>query len=129
MDNFKILIRLLTKHGCRSDIAFNFVAESEAQALGAAARACMERADMMPTPGEISQLDITLSDCRSRMLELIRVRPEGLQARFERETSDELPCLTSFTLQPEDDEMFHLAAHCLQVETQARSSRVARTLS
>jgi hypothetical protein len=125
MNNFKILIRLLTNQGCRSDIAFNFDAESEAHALIAAAQACMERADMMPTDGGISQLDISVCDCRARPLEMIRIRPNGLQALFERDVLGVVNCLPGFTLQPEDSEMFHLAAHGLLADTQSRTSRVS----
>src|SRR6185437_9292021 len=125
MDHFKLLIRLLTKQGCRSDIVFDFDAESEGEALEAAVRACLERADMNATSGGISQLDISLCDCRSRKLQGIRIRPEGAQAMYEHNVngaSDEERCLHCFTLHPEDGEMFHLAAHGLLAQMQSQPS-------
>ena len=127
MDNFKLLIRLLTKQGCRSDIAFDFLAGSEEEALEAAVRACLERADMNATSGGISQLDISLCDCRANRLEQIRIRPEGAQAMYEHD-SDEDHGLHCFTLDPADGEMFHLAAHGLLAQKQSHSSHLARSL-
>jgi|GEM_PF-4285462 len=127
MDHFKLLIRLLTKQGCRSDIAFDFLAESEGEALEGAVRACLERADMNATSGGISQLDISLCDCRSKKLEQIRIRPEGGQAMYEHEC-DEDRHLHSFTLEPEDSEMFHLAAHGLLAQRQAHTGQLASSL-
>ena len=127
MDHFKLLIRLLTKQGCRSDIAFDFDAESEAEALEAAVRACLERADMNATSGGISQLDISLCDCRSKMLEQIRIRPEGGQAMFEHDSAEER-CRHCFALLPEDSEMFHLAAHGLLAQIQSHRSQLAASL-
>ena len=127
MDHFKLLIRLLTKQGCRSDIAFDFLAESEGEAVEAAVRACLERADMNATSGGISQLDISLCDCRSRTLEAIRIRPEGAQAMYEHE-GDEEHHLHSFSLKPEDGEMFHLAAHGLLAQRQAHPSHLVTSL-
>ncbi len=131
MDHFKLLIRLLTKQGCRSDIAFDFHAESEGEALEAAVRACLERADMNATSGGISQLDISLRDCRSRMLEAIRIRPDGAQATCEHDNqgySDEDRCLHCFALHPEDGEMFHLAAHGLLTQMQLHPLPLMRPL-
>ncbi len=127
MDHFKLLIRLLTKQGCRSDIAFDFHAESEGEALEAAVRACLERADMNATSGGISQLDISLCDCRSKTLKAIRIRPEGAQAMFGHDNDDE-DCLHCFTLHPEDGEMFHLAAHGLLAQMQSHPSQLAQSL-
>lgn len=114
MDNFKLLIRLHTRQGCRSDIAFDFHAESEGEALEAAVRACLERADMNATSGGILQLDISLCDYRSRKLKAITIRPDGAQALFE-DDEEGAPdhCPHCFALHPEDAEMFHLAAHGL----------------
>lgn len=127
MDHFKLLIRLLTKQGCRSDIAFDFHAESEGEALEAAVRACLERADMNATSGGISQLDISLCDCRSKRLGQIRIKPEGGQALYEHD-SDEDHHLHCFTLQPEDGEMFHLAAHGLLAQMQAHPGQLVSSL-
>ncbi|HEX8956932.1 MAG TPA: hypothetical protein VF798_11690 [Burkholderiaceae bacterium] len=127
MDHFKLLIRLFTKQGCRSDIAFDFDAESEGKALEAAVRACLERADMNATAGGISQLDISLCDCRSNMLEQIRIRPEGGQAMFEHDDEQER-CRHCFTLLPEDSEMFHLAAHGLLTQMRSHRSPLAASL-
>ncbi|HEY8027647.1 MAG TPA: hypothetical protein VIF60_24115 [Burkholderiaceae bacterium] len=128
MDNFKILIRLLTNQGCRSDIAFNFDAESEAHALAAAARACMERADMMPTDGGILQLDVSVCDCRARQLERITIRPNGARAVFERDSVEDTDRLPYFAMHPEDGDMFHLAAHGLLAETQSRALSINPSL-
>jgi len=127
MDNFKLLIRLLTKQGCRSDIAFGFLAASEGEALEAAVRACLERADMNATSGGISQLVISLCDCRSNKLREFRIRPEGAQAMFEHD-SDEEHCEDCFALHPEDCEMFHLAAHALLAQMQSHPSHLVRSL-
>jgi hypothetical protein len=139
MDHFKLLIRLLTKQGCRSDIVFDFDAESEGEALEAAVRACLERADMNATSGGISQLDISLCDCRSRKLQAIRIRPEGAQAMFEHkfgqsvgygdsDAGEEERCLHCFALDPEDGEMFHLAAHGLLAQMRTHPSYLAHSL-
>ncbi len=127
MDHFKLLIRLMTKQGCRSDIAFDFDAESEGEALEAAVRACLERADMNATSGGILQLDISLCDCRSRKLKTIRIRPEGTQAMFGHD-SDADHCLHHFALHPEDGEMFHLAAHGLLTQMQSHPAYLAQSL-
>jgi hypothetical protein len=120
MDNFKILIRLLTNRGDRSDIAFDFDAAPDSPPLAAAARACLERADAMSTSGDISQLDISVCDSQHKQLEAIRIRTCGSRATFERENSLQVESLPGFTLDPEDVEMFHLAAHGLLAERQSR---------
>ena len=127
MDHFKLQIRLLTKQGCRSDIAFGFLAESEGAALEAAVRACLERADMNATSGGISQLDVALCDCRSKTIREIRIRPEGAQATFEHDGGTE-DCTDGFALHPEDCEMFHLAAHGLQTQMRLHASQLAGSL-